>query len=59
LAFTAEVAGLGDEVTAGLGITAGLEAFVLGALAGAALSFDLQLVLTKNRPKIRIPKMVE
>jgi hypothetical protein len=59
LAFTADVAGLGIEVTTGLVIAAGPEALVLGTLAGAALSFDLQLVVTKNRPKVRIPKMIE
>jgi hypothetical protein len=60
LAFTADVAGPeDDDVAVGLVITAGLEAVALGTLAGALLSFDVQPVLTKNRPKIRIPKIIE
>jgi hypothetical protein len=59
LAFTAGVVGLEGEFAAGLVITAGLEAAVPGTFAGALLSVDLQLVVIKKRPKIKIPKMVE
>jgi hypothetical protein len=59
LAFTARVVGLESEFAAGLVIAAGLEAEVPGTFAGALLSVDLQLVVIKKSPKIKIPKMVE
>jgi hypothetical protein len=59
LAFAVEVVGLEGEVAPGLVITDGLEAEVPGTFAGALLSDDLQPVVTKKSPKIRIPKMAE
>jgi len=59
LAFAVEVVGLEGEVAAGLVITAGLEAEVPGTFAGALLSDDLQPVVTKKSPQIKIPKMAE
>ncbi len=57
-AFTVE-AGLEGEVAAGLVIDAGLEAVALGTFDGALLPVDLQAVVTRKSPKIKIPKMIE
>jgi hypothetical protein len=59
LAFTAEVAGLEDDVAVGLVMTAGLEALALGTFGGALPSLDLHPAVTNNSPKIKIPKMLK
>jgi hypothetical protein len=58
-AFTVEVAGLEGEVAAGLVIAAGLEAVALGTFDGALLSVDLQPVVTRKSPKIKIPEKIK
>jgi hypothetical protein len=59
LAFTEEAEGPGGEVITGLVATAGLETVVPGAFAVGLVSVDLQLVVAKESPKIKIPKMIE